>query len=113
MNCTAYITMPPCNNCFGALYSAGINRIVTRKPYRPVLIEAASHLGIEMKSLTKDEFDNQKVRLAEFFSNDDTDIWGVFRPVSVFGCYPIGNPWPMCCIDYPLLVLIYSYMDCK
>jgi len=73
MNCTAYITMPPCNNCFGALYSAGIKRIVTRKPYRPALLEAASHLGIEMKSLTKDEFDNQKVRLAEFFSNDDTN----------------------------------------
>jgi len=70
MNCTAYITMPPCNNCFGALYSAGIKRIVTRKPYRPALLEAASHLGIEMKSLTKDEFDNQKVRLAELFSND-------------------------------------------
>ena len=74
LNCTAYITMPPCNNCFGALYSAGIKRIVTRKPYRQALLEAASHLGIEMKSLTKDEFDNQKVRLAEFFSNDsDTD----------------------------------------
>ena len=70
MNCTAYITMPPCNICFGALYSAGIKRIVTRKPYRPALLEAASHLGIEMKSLTKVEFDNQKVRLAELFSND-------------------------------------------
>jgi len=58
MNCTAYITMPPCNNCFGALYSAGIKRIVTRK----------------MQSLTKDEFDNQKVRLAELFTNDTDDI---------------------------------------
>jgi len=73
MNCTAYITMPPCNNCFGALYSAGIKRIVTRKPYRQALLEAASHLGIEMQSLTKDEFDNQKVRLAELFSNDTDD----------------------------------------
>ena len=73
LNCTAYITMQPCNNCFGALYSAGIKRIVTRKPYRQALLEAASHLGIEMKSLTKDEFDNQKVRLAEFFSNDTDD----------------------------------------
>ena len=73
MNCTAYITMPPCNNCFGALYSAGIKRIVSRKPYRQALLEAASHLGIELKSLTKDEFDNQKVRLAEFFSNDTDD----------------------------------------
>ena len=28
--CTAYITMPPCKNCLGALVMAGIQRIVVR-----------------------------------------------------------------------------------
>lgn len=48
--CTAYITMPPCRNCFAALYSAGISRIVSvHQPpdhlatYGVELIGAANH----------------------------------------------------------------------
>ena len=43
--CTAYITMPPCKNCFTALYAAGITRVVSvhRPPacYAPFASEIA------------------------------------------------------------------------
>ncbi|KAL7525298.1 hypothetical protein ACHAXR_000942, partial [Thalassiosira sp. AJA248-18] len=44
---TAYITMPPCKRCFGALYTCGIKRIVSRKQHPGVLLKAASKVGIE------------------------------------------------------------------
>lgn len=66
---TAYITMPPCNRCYGALYASGIKRIVTRKQYRKALLEASTKLDIEMVCLTKQQVDDQKLRLDTLFCN--------------------------------------------
>lgn len=80
LSATAYITMPPCKKCFAALYTCGIQRIVTRKPYHKHLIETASNVnvGIELVSLSKEQFDNQKERMNDFFLarrvNNDTNI---------------------------------------
>lgn len=71
---TAYITMPPCKKCFGALYASGISRIVSRRKYWAILMEAASKGGIEMKYLTEQELADQKVRLDQLFAaNKDVD----------------------------------------
>lgn len=46
--CSAYITMPPCKNCFGALVTAGVKRIVTRVPCLQPVLGAAEEHGIEL-----------------------------------------------------------------
>jgi deoxycytidylate deaminase len=51
---TAYVTMPPCKNCFGALHAAGIRRIVSRRPACNAVLQAASRVGIEMVDVGKD-----------------------------------------------------------
>ncbi len=48
---TAYITMPPCKNCFGALVSAGIKRIVSVYPPREHFTAVLERLGIEMVAI--------------------------------------------------------------
>lgn len=53
--CSAYITMPPCRVCFGALAAAGIKRIVTRIPCLEPVLGAAEKLGIELVVLGKSE----------------------------------------------------------
>lgn len=75
---TAYITMPPCKNCFGALYASGIVRIVSRKEHSSILQTTAEKVGIEMVSLTPQQLADQKVRLDRLFTfykkiNDDSD----------------------------------------
>ena len=85
LGATAYITMPPCKKCFAALYTCGIQRIVTRKPYHKHLIETASNVSIELVSLSKEQFDNQKERMNEFFLarvvNNDTNIMSNRRDI--------------------------------
>ena len=73
---TAYITMPPCTRCFGALYACGIKRVVSRRGYPDVITKAASNVGIELYSFTQREFDDQKVRMDDFFANVDTNSGG-------------------------------------
>ena len=46
-NATAYITMPPCKNCFGALTVSGIRRIVTRYGPNQKIQEAAIRNNIK------------------------------------------------------------------
>ncbi|KAL9186012.1 hypothetical protein ACHAXT_005250 [Thalassiosira profunda] len=65
---TAYITMPPCKRCFGALHASGIRRIVARTQHSSVLLEAASTVGIEMASMTKQEMLAQKERMDKLFA---------------------------------------------
>lgn len=65
---TAYITMPPCKKCFGALHVAGIARIVSRRSHPMILHNAASKLGIQLVTLTQGELDSQKLRLDQLFS---------------------------------------------
>ncbi|GAX78553.1 hypothetical protein CEUSTIGMA_g5993.t1 [Chlamydomonas eustigma] len=53
---TAYITMPPCKNCFMLLQACGVKRIVTRKPFFIERVtEAAGRLGIELVVIPDDE----------------------------------------------------------
>ena len=49
--CSAYITMPPCKNCFGALVTAGVKRIVTRLKCLEPVLGAANKNGIELVTL--------------------------------------------------------------
>ncbi len=67
---TAYITMPPCKKCFGALYASGISRIVSRRSHPMILHNAASKVGIRLVTLTQDQLDSQKVRLDQLFSHN-------------------------------------------
>lgn len=66
---TAYITMPPCKKCFGALYASGITRIVSRRQASTTLLETSAKNGIEMVCLTDKEMAEQKVRLDALFLN--------------------------------------------
>jgi len=75
---TAFITMPPCKNCFGALYASGIVRIVSRKEHSSILQSTAEKVGIEMVSLTAQQLADQKVRVDRLFTfykniNDDNN----------------------------------------
>jgi tRNA(Arg) A34 adenosine deaminase TadA len=49
--CTAYITMPPCRRCFGALVCAGVGRIVSRHTPNSFLQCTAEKNGIELLGL--------------------------------------------------------------
>lgn len=73
LGATAYITMPPCKKCFGALYASGITRIVSRKPAPQSLLgDAAEKTGIEMGSLTREQGEKQRERLDYLFSKMDS-----------------------------------------
>jgi deoxycytidylate deaminase len=58
-NATAFITMPPCKRCFGALMVAGIRRIVTRYDLPQQLTEAA-----KKNNITFVKFPNQAEQTA-------------------------------------------------
>lgn len=53
--CSAYITMPPCRACFGALVAAGIERIVLRMPCLEPVSSVAEKQGIELVVLGKSD----------------------------------------------------------
>jgi tRNA(Arg) A34 adenosine deaminase TadA len=49
LSATAYVTMPPCRRCFGALVAAGVRRVVSRYPVRCSAVqEAAGSRGVEL-----------------------------------------------------------------
>jgi len=62
-DCSAYITMPPCRKCFGALLVAGVTRIVSSYQFPNYLTEVAATNGIEMQSV--DDVKKQRARVAE------------------------------------------------
>ncbi len=70
---TAYITMPPCRRCFGALYASGIKRIVSRLEHPSILRKAAREVGIDMSCLTHQQLADQKVRLDQLFARGSID----------------------------------------
>jgi tRNA(Arg) A34 adenosine deaminase TadA len=70
---TAYITMPPCKRCFGALYASGIKRIVSRVEHPSLLLRAAREVGIDMSFLTQQQLADQKVRLDRLFARGSVD----------------------------------------
>jgi len=65
--CSAYITMPPCKVCFGALLSAGVKRIITsyapNLAKRSDLMHAAAKHNIEMIGV--DDLKKQRARVEE------------------------------------------------
>ena len=61
--CTAYITMPPCKNCFGALISAGCKRIISPRPPSTIVEVAAKARGVEMITLEQDTVDRIRARI--------------------------------------------------
>lgn len=61
--CTAYITMPPCKNCFGALISAGCKRIVSPRSASAVVEVAAKARGVEMVTIEPKVIDRIKDRI--------------------------------------------------
>jgi len=60
---TVYITMPPCKRCFGALVSAGIQRVVSNKIYATEIEKAAQEKEIELVTMSEEHSDGQKHRL--------------------------------------------------
>lgn len=65
---TAYITMPPCKRCFGALVAAGIRRIVTRLDPPKVIQDGASRNKIEL--VTFRDHDKQTSRINTLIYGD-------------------------------------------
>jgi len=65
--------MPPCKNCFGALYASGIKRIVSRMEHPSILRKAAREVGIDMSSFTHQQLTDQKVRLDRLFARGSVD----------------------------------------
>jgi tRNA(Arg) A34 adenosine deaminase TadA len=59
--CTAYITMPPCRRCFGALLCAGIGRIVSRHTPNSFMQCIAEKHGIEMLGLENEQEQRYRV----------------------------------------------------
>jgi tRNA(Arg) A34 adenosine deaminase TadA len=74
---TAYITMPPCKNCFGALHASGIRRIVSRVgSSQKFLVDVASAVGIEMSCLTGEQSSDQRTRLDMLYSSSTATTAG-------------------------------------
>ena len=71
--CTIYITMPPCKKCFGAIYAAGIRRIVTMKDCAPTISIAAKEKGIELVSMSREFSLNQRKRMNILFDNKNSE----------------------------------------
>lgn len=69
----AYITMPPCRRCFGALYASDISRIVSRVEHPSILRTAAQEVGIDMVCLTPQQLADQRVRMDLLFARRNTD----------------------------------------
>lgn len=53
--CAAFITMPPCKACFGALVASGVKRIVTRIRCLPPVSSTAESEGIELTLLPDED----------------------------------------------------------
>ena len=67
LGCTAYITMPPCKRCFGALWAAGIQRIVTSRPILDPIAGAARRYGIQTVVMDSAPLTE---RISRFFAQD-------------------------------------------
>ena len=63
--CTAYITMPPCKTCLGALVMAGIHRIVTLRPSPQYLITIGHKHQIQVSGIT-DKTSERKDRIENY-----------------------------------------------
>ena len=74
--CTAYITMPPCKNCFGALISAGCKRIVSPRPPSAIVEAAAKARSVEVVPMDSDVIDRIKARIDILINEDcgDDDV---------------------------------------
>lgn len=60
--CTAYITMPPCKNCFTALVASGVKEIVSRHTFMPPVSTAAEERGISLVKLPNEEARLARIR---------------------------------------------------
>lgn len=72
-NSTAYITMPPCKNCFGALISAGVKRVVSRQRFSNVILAAAQRVGVEMCDLSATA-DEQRSRVDIYVNKGEKSL---------------------------------------
>ena len=61
--CTAYIAMPPCKNCFGALVSAGCRRVVAPRQPNKTVATAAVAEGVEMVTIDAEISDRIRGRI--------------------------------------------------
>jgi deoxycytidylate deaminase len=62
---TAFITMPPCKRCFGALVAAGIRSIVSRHDLSVQQQEVARSHGITFASISKDDMEKSYKRIQQ------------------------------------------------
>jgi len=72
-DCTVYITMPPCKRCFGALVSAGINRIVSNREYAKAIQDAARERNIDLVTMSSTFSEQQKDRISQLVGNSNSD----------------------------------------
>jgi tRNA(Arg) A34 adenosine deaminase TadA len=70
---TAYIAMPPCKNCFAALLSAGIRRIVSPRQPNKTVAAAAVAEGVEMVTVDTNVSDRIRARIDALIHAGDGD----------------------------------------
>jgi deoxycytidylate deaminase len=70
--CTAYIAMPPCKNCFGALVSAGCTRIVSPRPPNKTVEIAPKGKGVEMVTMDSGTIDGIKICIESLINDSNT-----------------------------------------
>ena len=74
--CTIYITMPPCKNCFSALSKAGIKRIVSRMNFPEMISNVAKRENIELVNLSLPDSDfimKQNTRIKELINRQKNE----------------------------------------
>ena len=68
MGCTAYITMPPCKNCLGALVMAGVQRIVSLRASPAYLEEVGQKHNIQVTGI-KENTSERRDRVEAYITN--------------------------------------------
>jgi deoxycytidylate deaminase len=75
---TAFITMPPCKRCLGALVGAGITKIVSRYKFnaQDVRSEACRKFNIEYVDIGKQRSEQCEIRVRTLINNHNRTIGG-------------------------------------
>lgn len=72
---TAYITMPPCKKCFGALVAAGVKRMVSIHPAPRSYLGVMQRVGVDMSSV--EDISESRRRVEALISQHEDEMAAV------------------------------------
>jgi deoxycytidylate deaminase len=98
--CTAYITMPPCKTCFGALLAAGVKRIVNFYPPPKFCLPLMDKHNIEMIGVA--DIQEHRLRTSGIVSSYEQEEQGIFQNANE--CVTNGGSVPANLTNEHLLV---------